>query len=82
MTGTCPLCDIEPGDISQQTAPDQLVCTNEKCPVRTWDPSVWRVEFECIDCGKHVSRPETDIDIHGIQPKRCGKCTLDRMAEP
>jgi hypothetical protein len=40
------------------------------------------VDFECIDCGEHVTRPRNDnIDIDGMTPKRCGACTLDRMGE-
>jgi hypothetical protein len=40
------------------------------------------VSFECIDCGESVTRPRKDgIDIDGLTPKRCGSCTLERMAE-
>ena len=81
-TTECPLCGIEPAEVSWQTANHQEVCGNEDCPVNTWDPTVWWVNFECIDCGKEVSREQHQIDIEGIQPKRCGSCTLERMAEP
>jgi len=40
-----------------------------------------RVGYVCNDCGEIVKRTIGGMDIEGIAPKRCGTCTLDRMAE-
>jgi len=35
---TCPNCGSEPSSVSWQTAPNQLVCGNDDCPVNSWNP--------------------------------------------
>lgn len=78
----CPLCGSEADDVSWQTANHQEVCGNDECPINTWDPTVEWIEFDCKDCGEHISRPPHQMDSPGLTPVRCSTCALDRMAEP
>ena len=40
-----------------------------------------RVGFECVDCHEDIDRDAHQMDITGIAPRRCYKCTLDEMGE-
>jgi hypothetical protein len=39
QTGGCPCCGSAAAEVSWQTAPGQLVCDTDGCPVRTFGPS-------------------------------------------
>lgn len=38
-TGGCPCCGAAAAEVSWQTAPGQLVCDTDGCPVRTFGPA-------------------------------------------
>lgn len=40
MSDTCPYCGSEPATVSSSLSPKQEMCSNDDCPVRTWDPTV------------------------------------------
>jgi DNA-directed RNA polymerase subunit RPC12/RpoP len=40
-----------------------------------------KVEYDCIDCGKHVERELNALDRGDLTPSRCVSCVLDRMVE-
>lgn len=75
----CPLCGESASSVSWQTADGQEVCGNKECPINTWDADIRWIEFECMDCGEHISRPERGVDLPGLTPKRCTSCTLEAM---